>query len=370
MAVRIGTFNIENLLTRFDFTGFRNQFRGDRVLRLYQIATAADYQRLEEARMIALTDDMRQLTALAIAAADADILCLQEVESLEALQAFEFGFLYRMLGEGYRQKYLVEGNDSRGIDVAVMMRDQTRDGQPIEFVGIKSHAGSTFDAMGLYESELAVTEKPNDRIFRRDCLEIDVKIGGRPLTLYAVHFKSMQSPRDERDGRIATMPLRTAEARAVRRIIETRFGGREAAATKNFVICGDMNDYQERLVISGVPRTGLTFTPVTEERSALDVFSADGFAENVVRRRPVEDRWTLYHAHGLQQRHLCQLDYLWLSPALARANPEAVPEIIRGGQPFRTPFPAGQEVGRFPRTGWDRPKASDHCPVVVELELS
>ena len=83
MAVRIGTFNIENLLTRFDFTGFRNQLRGDRVLRLYQIATAADYQRLEEARIISLTDDTRQLTGLAIAAADADILCLQEVESLE-----------------------------------------------------------------------------------------------------------------------------------------------------------------------------------------------------------------------------------------------------------------------------------------------
>jgi exonuclease III len=88
-----------------------------------------------------------------------------------------------------------------------------------------------------------------------------------------------------------------------------------------------------------------------------------------VRRRPVDDRWTLFHAHGLQQRHLCQLDYIWLSRALARANPNAVPEIIRHGQPFRTPFPPGQEVERFPRTGWDRPKASDHCPVVVELEL-
>jgi predicted extracellular nuclease len=369
MTVRIGTFNIENLLTRFDFTGFRNQLRGDRVLRLYQIASAADYQRMEEARMIGLTDDMRQLTALAIAAADADILCLQEVESLEALHAFEFGYLYRMLGEGYRHKYVVEGNDSRGIDVAIMMRETTRDGLPIEFVGIKSHAGATFDAMGLYEPGLAATEKPIDRIFRRDCLEVDVKVGGRPLTLYAVHFKSMNSPRDQKDGRIATMPLRTAEARAVRKIIENRFGGKDQAATKNFLICGDMNDYQERLVISGMPRTGLEFTPVTEKQSALDVFSTDNFAVNVVRRRPVEDRWTLYHAHGLQQRHLCQLDYLWLSPALARANPDAVPEIIRRGQPFRTPFPPGQEVERFPRTGWDRPKASDHCPVVMEMEL-
>lgn len=368
MAVRIGTFNIENLLTRFDFTGFRNQLRGDRVLRLYAIGDEAAYRRMEEARMIALTDDTRQLTALAIAEADADIICLQEVESLEALNAFEFGYLYRMMGEGYRQKYLIEGNDSRGIDVAVMMRETTRDGEPIELVSVRSHAGATFEALGLHDESLAETEKPQDRIFRRDCLEIDVRIGGRPLTLYTLHLKSMNSPRDGGDGRLATMPLRTAEARAVRQIIEARFEGRQAA-DRNFVICGDMNDYQEKLVVSGSKREGFTFTPAREPQSALDVFSADGFAENVVARRPEDDRWTLYHARGMVERHLCQLDYIWLSRGLARANPDAVPEIIRNGQPYRTPFPPGQEVERFPRTGWDRPKASDHCPVVVEIEI-
>jgi endonuclease/exonuclease/phosphatase family metal-dependent hydrolase len=368
MAVRIGTFNIENLLTRFDFTGFRNQIRGDRVLRLYSIGNEAAYQRLEEARMISLTDDTRQLTALAIAEADADILCLQEVESLEALSAFEFGYLYRMMGEGYRQKYLIEGNDSRGIDVAVMMRETTRDGEPIEFVGIRSHAGATFEQLGLYDQALADTEKPHDKIFRRDCLEIDVRIGGRPLTIYALHLKSMNSPRDGLDGRVATMPLRMAETKAVRHIIEARFGGQHAAA-KNFVICGDMNDYQEKLVIAGSKRSGFTFTPAAGEQSALDIFSTDGFAENVVRRRDEMDRWTLFHARGLVERHLCQLDYIWLSRGLAQANPDAIPEIIRNGQPYRTPFPPGQEVARFPRIGWDRPKASDHCPVVVELTI-
>lgn len=368
MAVRIGTFNIENLLTRFDFTGFRNQLRGDRVLRLYSIGNEAAYQRLEEARMISLTDDTRQLTALAIAEADADILCLQEVESLEALGAFEFGYLYRMMGEGYRHKYLIEGNDSRGIDVAVMMRETTRDGEPIEFVGIRSHAGTTFRQLGLYDLALGDTENPDDKIFRRDCLEIDVRIGGRPLTIYAVHLKSMNSPRDGLDGRVATMPLRTAEVRAVRHIIEARFGSQHAA-DKNFVICGDMNDYQEKLVIEGSKRNGFTFTPVAGEQSALDVLSVDGFAENAVRRRDEMDRWTLFHARGLIERHLCQLDYIWLSRGLARANPDAVPEIIRNGQPYRTPFPPGQAVERFPRTGWDRPKASDHCPVVIELRI-
>jgi endonuclease/exonuclease/phosphatase family metal-dependent hydrolase len=369
MSVRIGTFNIENLLTRFDFSGFRNQMRQDRAMRLYAIESEAEYQRLEEARTIASTDDTRQLTALAIADAEADILCLQEVESLEALHAFEYGYLYRMVGAGYKQKYLIKGNDRRGIDVAILLREQTRDGQPIEFVDIRSHAELTFRQLGLFGEDLAATEQADDRIFRRDCLEVDVRIGGRPLTLYVVHFKSMTSPRDGMDGRTATMALRRAEAQAVRRIIEGRFGA-DAAQRQNFVICGDMNDYQEKLAVSGGRREGFVFTPEREAASALDVFSHDGFAENAMLRRPVEDRWTLFHARGPAERHLCQLDYIWLSPALAAANPAARPDIIRNGQPFRTVFPRGQEAERYPRTGWDRPKASDHCPIVMELDIA
>jgi predicted extracellular nuclease len=368
MAVRIGTFNIENLLARFDFGGFRNQPRQDRVLRLYAIDSEIEYRQLEVARMIGLTDDTRQLTALAIAEADADILCLQEVESLGALDGFENGYLYKMMGEGYRQKYLIRGNDSRGIEVAVMMRERTRDGEAIEFVDIRSHAGVTFREFDLFNPALAATEKPDDKIFRRDCLELDVRIGGKPLTLFVSHLKSMTTPRDGMDGRTATMALRIAEASAIRRIVSDRFGADRDRA--DFVICGDMNDYQERLAISGDRRHGYGFTPMIEPVSALNVLTEGGFVENAVARRPPEDRWTLFHAHGLEERHLCQLDYIWLSPALSRANPSALPEIIRAGQPFRTPFPEGQAVERFPRTGWDRPKASDHCPVVIALELS
>ena len=51
-------------------------------------------------------------------------------------------------------------------------------------------------------------------------------------------------------------------------------------------------------------------------------------------------------------------------------NAGAVPDIIRNGQPFRTLFPPGQEVERFPRVGWDRPKASDHCPVAISLDVT
>ena len=370
MSLRLATFNVENLLTRFDYTGFRNQLRQDRVLQLFDVRNENVYQQLEAARVVAAADDTRQMTALAIADADADIICLQEVDNMAALQAFEYGYLYRMVGNGYRQKFLIEGNDSRGIDVAVMMREETRDGQPIVLNDIKSHAMVTYGDFGLFNDELAALgHHAEDKLFKRDCLELQLHIGGVPFSLYVVHLKSMGPGREGVDGRQATMPVRRAETMAVRRIIENRFGVGHTA-TKNFAICGDMNDYQEWVDVIGARRTGYRFEPRAEEKeSALDVFSQDGFAENIMHRRDELDRWTLYHARGPQEQRLCQLDYIWLSPGLARANAGRTPDIVRSGQPFRTIFPPGQEVERYPRVGWDRPKASDHCPVVMTLDL-
>ena len=370
MSLRLATFNVENLMNRFDFSGFRNQLNQDRSLALFTIRNEAEYRLLEQARAIAHTDDTRQLTALAIAATRADILCLQEIDNIEALKAFEYGYLFKMVGEGYRNKYISTGNDSRGIDVAVMMRDQTHHGQPIEFVRMTSHAHVTFEEFGLHTPELAALgNEPFERIFRRDCLEIDIRIGGQPLTLYLAHFKSMGSPRNGLPGRDASMPIRMAEAQAVRRIIEERFG-KDHAANKNWVICGDFNDYRERVVISGDAHAGYQFEVTNEAQSCLNVLLAGGLCENIVERRPALDRWTLYHTRGPQERHLCQLDYILVSAALARRNAGSVPDIIRNGQPWRTLFPPGQEVERYPRAGWDRPKASDHCPVAVTLDVA
>jgi endonuclease/exonuclease/phosphatase family metal-dependent hydrolase len=369
MSLRLATFNVENLMNRFDFSGFRNQLYLDRSLALYQIADEKEFRELERARAIAHTDDNRQLTALALAATRADIICLQEVDNLEALKAFEYGYLFKMVGEGYREKYWAQGNDSRGIDLAVMARTETMHGEPIEFVRQTSHSMVTFAEFGLHTPELAALGiEPHERIFRRDCLEIDFRVGGKPLTLYCVHFKSMGPPRNGLNGRDATMPVRMAEAKAVRQIIERRFGGRHAP-DKFWAVCGDFNDYRERIVIAGSEYEGYRFQPAQEEVSCVNVFTQDGFGENVVERRPEIDRWTLYHTRGPQERHLCQLDYIILSRRLAASSTKLVPDIMRRGQPWRTPFPPGQEVERYPRTGWDRPKASDHCPVAMTVNL-
>jgi hypothetical protein len=84
--------------------------------------------------------------------------------------------------------------------------------------------------------------------------------------------------------------------------------------------------------------------------------------ENAVDRLPEAERWTHYYDNRNEYH---QLDYLLLSQSLADANPRD-PEIMRKGQPLRASRYTGE---RFAGIGQHRPKASDHCPVVMALDM-
>ena len=379
MSVRVATFNVENLMARFDFSGWRNAMRRDRTIGGRNIKSERDYQLLEQARVIAYEDDARQMAALAIADCHADIVCLQEVENLDTLEAFEQNYLLPMTGLSYPQKVWIEGNDGRGIDVAVMAREATANGEAIEVIAVKSHADRTFGDLQVHNRRLEeMGFEAGERLFRRDCLEIDLKIDGRPMTLFVSHFKSMGTGRDGVTGREYTMPMRMAEAQGVRNIIDQKFGV-DRAPNMRWLVCGDLNDYTERLVVSGNKHTGYKFKYLREGHSGVDPLMRDGFSVDLIKRRADDNRWTLYFAAGESKdsrdpesrpmRHLVQLDYVLASPKLAARNDGALPHIVRQGQPHRTVFPPDQDVDRYPRTGWDRPKASDHCPVAVTLKI-
>ncbi|MGI9365680.1 MAG: endonuclease/exonuclease/phosphatase family protein [Rhizobiaceae bacterium] len=379
MSVRIATFNVENLMERFDFSGWRKAVLEDRSRGGKKHRLARDHELLEQARIIAYEDDSRQMTALAIADCHADIVCLQEVENLDALESFEKNYLLPMTGLSYPQKEWVQGNDGRGIDVALMARKKSAGGEKIEILSVKSHAKRTFGDMGVHNQALEdMGYEAHERLFRRDCLEVDMRLGGKMTTLFVCHFKSMGSSKEGLSGRKYTMPVRVAEAEGVRRIIEEKFGT-DRVAEMRWLVCGDLNDYTERLAIDGNKQAGYTFNFLAEDHSGIDPLLRDGFSEDLVGRRSDEDRWSLYFAAGESKntrdpetrpvRHLVQLDYFLASPAIVRANKGAVPDIIRSGQPYRTIFPPGQDVDRYPRTGWDRPKASDHCPLAVTLKI-
>lgn len=359
MTLRIATFNVENLLRRFapDHDRRTGVWVPDAAVGLYEHASEAEGRLIEKAFQVGVSDDQRQLTAQAIRDCDADVLCLQEVDGLEVLRWFHDRYLRRAIDEPYEHFALLEGNDRRGIDVAVM----SRRGFPIR---VMSNATLTYRDLGLYNDDLKRWgASPDDRVFKRDALEVEVATGAGMLTIWICHFKSMG------EGRDRTMGIRRAEAHAVRRLVERKFG--DAADRANWMIVGDLNDYRDKLRLLRSDEGALRMVPERMAATGLDPLYADHFAVDLIERLPPDERWTHYYP---EERELAALDHLFVSPALARANGQARPTVVRAGLPYRLPLdrvrPPQAAIARYPRVGFDRPKASDHCPVAVTLRLA
>jgi predicted extracellular nuclease len=179
-------------------------------------------------------------------------------------------------------------------------------------------------------------------------VDIDSPLGR--LTLYVNHFKSMRAPNRKRgSGRALTRRRRQLQAQTVRQIITDRFGPDPSDAP--FIVLGDLNDF---LADNDEGACGIR---------DLAQWSA---VENVVERLPQSERWT--HCYAGRRRGQSpsyrQLDFLLPSAGVAARNP-GLPEIERRGQPGRARRYTGE---RFEGIGFDRPKASDHCPVLFELQ--
>lgn len=371
---RLCSFNIENLFTRFDFSAFSDpdaarylspivQFYGD--FGDDDLSKFDAFKRMVETAAISQDDDKRQQTALAIAEADAHLYCLQEVEGFDPLSRFLDAYVKKTMGESFHNRVLHEGNDVRGIDVAAISV------RKFPFYS-RSHAwltGSVIDdtetGKALLDAyPLAKTRARSlraSRVFRRDCLELELAVGDETLSLFNCHFKSMGGRDAEK-----SLATRQTEAILVRELITRKFAD---PATALWAVCGDLNDALDYRFVSSVQEADGSFKetrkdkpPSGEEGSGVAPLLEDGFGINLVAALPEADRWTHYYAGG---RSKTQLDYIIVSPALAD-RVRGTPEIIRAGMPHRVPNLA---TARYPRIGWDRPKASDHCPVVVEFDI-
>ncbi len=258
-------------------------------------------------------DDSKKITAKAIKETKADVVCLQEVENMGTLERFVSRYLG---GQKYKYKMLIDSHDPRKIDVAVISK------LPIVNTRIFRHERNAENTAWL---------------FSRDCLEVTVKKDSKELTLYNNHFKSMVDGRDE------TKEKRKSQAERVADIIDERWGKNNYKG--NFVVLGDFNDYVD---------SNTSLTALTQHQ---------GLENILLRISSEDDRWTHYWAGGNKYK---QIDFILLGKELAEKNKNEKPVIVRKGLPFRAENHKGD---RYDGVGEEEPKASDHCPVYIDIDL-
>ena len=254
------------------------------------------------------TDRTVRNTARVIRAVDAHVTCLVEVENRPVLRRFAADNLRG--ARRYPHEILVDGNDTRGIDVAMLSR--------FPLGGLWSH---TDDRDG------------GRRIFSRDCLEVEVLLpGGRSLWVLLNHFKSKgYGSRRRSDAR------RLAQAARVAEILDEGYD-----LTRDLVVvAGDLNDTPDSPALR----------PLLELNDLYDVLDTLAPAE----------RWTYYY------RRPEQIDYLLVSRPLWHLLRAA--GVERRGM-YDVERLTGGAVKRFASVTSPRNAASDHGAVWAEFDIA
>jgi hypothetical protein len=122
MQITVGTFNLNNLFARYNFQGeIQAIAAGDNTVEaLYEFTDPTSYRlRTFMSRLVKGKDPQDTVrVASRIASMDLDVLAVQEVEDIGPLKRF----VIDNLGSLYPHVVLVEGNDPRLIDVAVLSK--------------------------------------------------------------------------------------------------------------------------------------------------------------------------------------------------------------------------------------------------------
>jgi endonuclease/exonuclease/phosphatase family metal-dependent hydrolase len=167
--------------------------------------------------------------AQSIESLGADVIAMEEVENRDYLQRFVDVILPDL---GYNEVVLFEGNDTRGIDVALVSR--------VPIGEVRSHRHLKFKG-------------PDGAVqhFQRDLLAVTLlPEGGEPMQVWVVHLKS------KRGDDPTSEPIREAEAMEIRRLLDRELAGDPQA---RIIVTGDFNDTPDsvslRTIIGNGPTT-------------------------------------------------------------------------------------------------------------------
>lgn len=344
--VTICTFNVENLFVRYKVFGY---LPGDKFKRkvltekeLEEYGGFLPGQLFKNSFKIFDKNDWRKLTAKAIKGYGdkggkkfPDIICMQEVDSMDALRLFNEDYLE----SEYDYAILLDSHDPRRIDVGVLSK--------LKIQKIKTN---------MYE--LYKGSEKQEYLFSRDCLELNFDTpDSNKLTIFVNHLKSNYV--DEKDAAKKKQKekennrLRRKQANKVHELVKERFPGK-SFEKENFIILGDLNDQPD----------SPSLVPLLKKLGMEDVLSRLDFKE----------RWT----HWWQKENsVSQLDYILLSPHLSK-NLDKKPYIERRGLSTKIKkfthlgSKSGNKIpfdfNRFPEVT-DSIDASDHCPVFVNLKM-
>jgi len=183
----------------------------------------APYSRAQVTKPAYVSEGRQKQIAAVLQELNADVVALQEVENRYFLQEFVDKHLPQM---GY-QVVLLEGNDTRGIDVALLTRYPVKEAASYQHRRFQSSAGETMS-------------------FRRDLLRVRL---GAPFDgdIYVVHLKSQHG--DE----VADV-VREAEATEITKIVaEVGAGDKDYRA----MVVGDFNEVPEMPTIGILRDSGL-----------------------------------------------------------------------------------------------------------------
>lgn len=324
-TLRLTSFNVENLFNRYAFLDVPWENRDyEKFVEAVGVVSLAS--RSGDIVPYAITDIQRNNTALAILDSQPDILIVQEIENIYTLRNFNDTYL-----DNYFDRVLsLDGNDLRGIDVGILIKSGRSD---IEIENIRTHINDAEPKKKIHRHSIPnLGYSVTGAIFSRDCLEVDVKVGGAKLTIMANHFKAQDATPKNSNAKRQRQAERVAEL-----VDAAEKAGRSA------VVMGDLN----------VPPANKTIAAVVKHAKLNDPYGA--FAG--------KDAWTHYYA---SQKEVSRLDYILVSRKLAFETPDPGRDIIRKGQTTKNAKYTGP---RYPTVGPMHTEASDHCPVSVTLKL-